>query len=190
MKKCSKCKEIKTRFSPDKRSKDGLYSQCRDCMVSLYRTKHGCVTKIYSRQLQSSRLRGHSLPKYTRVQLLEWVLKQKSFHNLHKKWVLNNYDSEYKPSVDRIDDYKGYSFDNIQLMTWKENRHKANMDRVNGLNNKLSKSVKQCDKNGNIIKIYHSMRQAERETGIGSGLISNFCKGISNNGGGFIWIYT
>jgi len=90
MKKCSKCKEIKTRFSPDKRSKDGLYSQCRDCMVSLYRTKHGCVTKIYSRQLQSSRLRGHSLPKYTRVQLLEWVLKQKSFHNLHKKMGINN----------------------------------------------------------------------------------------------------
>jgi hypothetical protein len=47
-----------------------------------------------------------------------------NFYELYNNWIDSGYKKSDKPSVDRIDDYKGYSFDNIQLMTWKENNKK------------------------------------------------------------------
>ena len=40
------------------------------------------------------------------------------------------------PSIDRKDDYKPYTFDNIQLTTWQQNKAKGHEDCKNGINNK------------------------------------------------------
>jgi len=52
------------------------------------------------------------------------VYKQPNFEELYNNWVKHGYDKWYKPSVDRLNDDKGYSFSNIQLVTWKENSDK------------------------------------------------------------------
>lgn len=48
MKSCSKCKEVQSfsKFSKNSRSKDGLQSQCRDC-VNLYATTHKLERAVY-----------------------------------------------------------------------------------------------------------------------------------------------
>ena len=130
MKKCSKCKNIKelTEFCKDKNREDGLFPQCKECCkgrrLAYKKTKEGLVAKIYSSQCGSSKQRGHNQPTYTQSELQEWIYSQKKFHVLYDNWKRLDYQSRYKPSVDRKDDYIGYTISNIQLMTWQENMSK------------------------------------------------------------------
>lgn len=52
-----------------------------------------------------------------------------------------------------------------------------------------SKPVKQIDLNGNLVKIYPSAIQAQRETGISNGLINECMKGKRKKARGFVWEY-
>jgi len=139
------------------------------------RTKQGVITGIYYSQVARSKLKGLALPKYTLEQLRAWMFTQPNFEELYNNWKKSGYEKDLVPSVDRIDDYKGYSFDNIQLTTWEENNRKGYSDRKNGINNKISKVVIQYDLNGNKLKKYHSVREAGRRTGINHRNISKCC---------------
>jgi len=195
MKKCTQCKELKplNEFHKSKGSNDGLSYYCKSCKqkkLQLYRkTEVGMIGRIYSSQKAQSVKRNHPLPLYTIAQLRIWALGQSIFSKLFNGWVLSNYDIMLKPSFDRKDDYKPYTLDNLQIMTWDENNKKADSDRRNGINNKDSKAVIQLTKEGKFIKEYYSMSQAGRETGIGEGSISSVCRNKTKTGGGFIWKY-
>lgn len=92
------------------------------------RTKNGLIIKIYNSQLRSSKKRNHEKPKYTLEELKKWFYKQHNFDELYINWVNSNYDKKLTPSCDRINNYKGYSFDNIRLVTWYENKNELNKD--------------------------------------------------------------
>jgi hypothetical protein len=195
-KRCSKCKENKSysEYSISRATKDGVQHTCKFCdkkRKALHRrTKQGVIKTIYSTQRSSSKYRNHPLPTYSRDELKEWVFSQPIFHELYDKWVKSGYNRWEKPSCDRIDDYKGYSFDNIQLMTWGENSLKGNQDQINGVNTKMSKSVSQYSMSGELVNTFHSQHHAGRETGIQSQNINKCCSGKRNHAGGFIWRYT
>ncbi len=55
---------------------------------------------------------------------IEWSLSNKTLLELHKNWILNDFDMKFSPSVDRIDSTKGYSIDNMQWLTHSENSGK------------------------------------------------------------------
>jgi len=148
----------------------------------------GLVTHIYSGQKQRATEKGYVLP-YTRDDLIYWVLTHSKFDKLYSDWVDSGFLSELRPSTDRIDDYKGYSFGNLHLVTWGENIIRAWADRKNGVNNKRSKTVIQFDKEGNFIKEYHSTMQVQRETGIPNQSISRVCNNKRYSAGGFVWKY-
>jgi len=194
-KECTKCKVIKSyeSFYRDDRTKSGLQSQCKGCnnryRFIYHRTKDGLIKGIYSNQINNSKQRTHKLPIYTIVELKDWLFSQKLFHELFDNWVNSGYKRELAPSVDRKNDYKEYSLNNIQLMTWSENRTKGHSDRKNGINNKRSISVLQYDLEGNFIKEYYSINQAQRETGVSTGSISIMCRDRRNKTGKFIWKY-
>lgn len=161
-KRCSKCKEFKLlkEFSKNKNYKDGLNYTCKNCINKQQnknrKIKEGLITIIYFGQKGSAKQRQMILPIYTKTELQEWLFNQDLFHKLYDDWVKNGYKKGLKPSVDRINDYKSYTLDNIQLMTFKENRIKGDNDRKNGINNKKSKTVLQFDLNGDFIKEYYS----------------------------------
>ena len=194
-KKCSKCKEYKIldEFHKRKISNDGYQNVCQICKYSQvkvhYRTKKGLITKIYKSQKLSSKKRGHNPPVYTIEELKLWIISQHNFETLYENWVNSDYEKNLSPSVDRLDDYKGYTLDRLQLMTWGENKEKGHKDRVDGINNKRSKSVIQMDLDGNFIKEFYSMHQAERKTIAKISNIHKVCNGLRNNAGGFIWKY-
>ena len=196
MKKCSKC--LKTKpvdcFSKEKTNSDGRRSSCRKCEVKRYaqydRSKHGLTVRIYNTQKRNSRTKGFPVPKYNRKELKEWLFSQPVFHDLYDNWVKSNYDTWSRPSCDRIDDYKGYSLDNIQLMTWRQNLNKSHRDRINGVNNKTNKSVKQYSLYGVFLQKFHSLTEAHRVTGVHRGDIGTCCRGGLKTAGGFVWEYS
>ena len=68
--------------------------------------------------------RGHKPPEYSFEQFYNWLINQQKFEKLYNDWIASGCENNLKPSVDRPNDYKGYSLNNIQLMTWRENKEK------------------------------------------------------------------
>ena len=190
---CPKCSKEKSTemFGRDKYNKDGLNYVCKKCKrtenLSYYRTKKGLITKIYKDQKKSCLLRNHKLPKYTKKEFSEWMFIQVNFDTLYNDWVESGFNTMLVPSVDRLNDYETYCLNNIRLTTWKVNKEKGYLDRVKGINTKLSKPVQQFTLEGNFIKEFFSQKEAELKTGVKQCYISRCCNNIRNKAGGFIW---
>jgi hypothetical protein len=193
-KQCKDCIKIKhySEFTTSQTNLDGLYPYCRVCQSvrkEIYRkTKNGLVTGIYSDQRSSSVSRSHDMPNYSNHDLRKWVHAQHNFDKLYNNWVISGFDKMLKPSVDRLDDYKPYTFSNIRLTTWQMNFDKGHSDMVNGINNKQSTSVSQYTKNMRLIDTYYSISEAKRRTKINN--ISSACSGLFKTSGGYIWKYS
>ena len=153
------------------------------------RTKTGLIRRIYSSQKQSSRRRIHPLPTYSIDELIDWSLNNEKFNKIYNEWVNSGYKKELLPSIDRLDDYIGYSFDNIQVITWKENILKGARDVRNGVNNKKNTKVNMYNEDGSIYMTFHSQAEARRVTGIQQSNISNVCLGKRDRAGGYKWGY-
>jgi len=194
-KKCTKCDQIKnvSEFHKDATRVYGVRSDCKKCHYDQkqehYRTKEGLVNRIYNSQKARSKRRKYPLPSYTNAELYEWLIDQDYFHTLYNKWAYFNYDKYLVPSVDRIDDYKSYTFDNIQLMTWKENERKSHSDCKNGINRKQCIPISKYTKDNIFIKRYYSVSVAARDTGIDRRNICSCCKDKTKSAGGFKWSF-
>lgn len=87
-------------------------------------TPDGLLKRIYSSQRFHSRKRGHQPPSYTWQELVARYIDDPQYLALYDTWIKSGKSRWTKPSLDRIDESKGYSLDNIALMTWKENCQK------------------------------------------------------------------
>jgi hypothetical protein len=184
---CSKCKKEKpvTEFSPNKHNLDGLQSHCRSCQYAYKReydrTLNGLVHKIYGQQKSNSKRRGHKPPAYTFDALYDWFLSQPNYKKLYDNWKNSGYIKDLTPSIDRLDDNKGYSFDNIQLITWQENRKKEQ--------EKKKKQVNQYSLDGKYLKTYNSITDAAKNVNTTDDNISATCRNITQTAAGYQWRY-
>lgn len=123
---------------------------------------------------------------YLRLGLYENNKKKKLFlHRIIATTFIDN--PEGKPCVNHIDENKlNNDLSNLEWCTVRENIiHGTRTKRVA---EKLSQKVIQLDLNDNILNVFKSMRQAERETGIPNGSISSCCNGKLKSAGGFKWV--
>ena len=193
---CTNCGKLKhlSEFYKLNGGKYGKMSICKTCdnkrKQEYGRTKDGIITQIYSDQISTSKQRNYPSPTYTKQELKDWMFSQKIFHELFDNWKNSEYNTYMKPSCDRIDDYDSYSLDNIQLITWMDNKLKAYNDKRNGINNKNSKAVISINIITGEETNYYSARQASRETGVNQGNLSSCCRGEKNIAGGFYWKFT
>lgn len=196
MKTCTKCKQSKEllNFKKESKSKDGLSYFCKPCakkMAEKYNnSKKGVVTSIYGSQKRNSKKRGHNQPTYTKQELSEWLLNDWLFNLLYDNWVNCGYIKSMKPSVDRINDNKGYLFGNIQIMTWGENNQKGHRDiRFGKLKRGCysTKAVLQFTKSGVFVREFISASEAKRIHGYNQSHISQCCQGKRKSTSGFMW---
>ena len=197
MKICKNClkEKDKSLFNNHSIMTDGKSSICRKCSkeksLNFYRSKEGLILKIYSNQKASSKKRGHHMPLYSKLELQKFIFSHTNFENLYNNWVDSNYNKDYAPSIDRLNDYLPYSFDNIQLISWKQNNSKHHSDRKNNINTKINKKVYQYSKDLKLINIFNSTMEAQRITSISNTEIGKCCRNLKNynTAGGFIWKY-
>lgn len=147
---CSHCNEDKllSEFSVNNKAKDKLQYKCRTCDVK-YQAKRREANKDhfteYSREYQKGRRKDFEY----RLQMLINASKQRAKskgreHNITIEDLKAIYPSDGRcpifgnilefneagfrdssPSIDRIDSSKGYTIDNIQVISWKANRIKG-----------------------------------------------------------------
>jgi hypothetical protein len=186
------------RWQRNKSLKNGGYFVCqkwyKSYQLNYKRTKDGWIRITYLTQRKSSKARKHPMPSYTFEEFKQWAFSQSEFDTLFDGWMSNNYIQDLRPSVDRISDDKPYTLDNIQLMTFKENRlagvrgskaHKA-YDRVNSLQ---GLKVYQYTLDNKLIASYKSSHVASKITGVDSSSINKCCNGKLKTAGGFKWCH-
>ena len=124
------------------------------------------TSRMYNNQVKSSIRRGHNQPSYSMLELREWVFSRSNFLTLYDTWEESGYKKEYAPSADRLDDKKGYSFNNIRLVAWKDNVKKQNALVRQGLSNITMKHipVNQLSLDGDFIATFVSSSDAARKT--------------------------
>lgn len=186
---CNKCSVEKT-LTSFHRAKNGLYgreAQCIPCRNKRKQTKVGLIGYIFNNQKYHSKTRGHVAPYYTKEELIEWCMAQENFERMYSNWVSNNFSKDTKPTCDRLDDYLPYTLDNLQLLTWKENKDKYALDAKEGRNTKTAKAVICYDLNGKYIAEYHSIIEASRVTLINRTSISKSSANKDVTAGGYIW---
>ena len=144
------------------------------------KTPKGVLNTIYRNQLTKQKRKGIKV-KYTFEEFKNKYLKDSKYLKLYENWVKSGYLSDYKPSFDRIDSKKDYSFDNLQIITWKENNDKGRKEK--------SKKVKQYDLKGNYIKTFNSVVEASKEVNVYKSNISSCCKGKLKTSAGYEWKY-
>lgn len=155
-------------------------SRNNDYMKRYHKTLRGRVNQILNSQRSGSKLRGHTPPTYSVQELEDWMVG-KGYVALYDQWMLSGFSKELMPSTDRLDDSKGYSFDNIRLVTWQENRDKAYADRkANILITAQHVKVNQFSKSGEFIQSFDSIESAARAVKGDSSNILKVCQGKPN----------
>lgn len=156
----------------------GVQNECKECTKKRVRanskrvgnaydfSEKGVFRVIYKSQKRHQKLRGHGEMPYTKQDLVLWC-KKNGFDALFSEWVKSGYKTPLKPSVDRLDDFKGYSLDNIQLGTWQDNRNHQAQDIINGCgtSGRRCKPVLKLDNRMVIISKYVSYNSAVRDVG-------------------------
>lgn len=195
-KQCNKCNEKVelSLFRKDNKNNDGLSGQCKKCLSILElearRTKSAVIRRIYNAQVERSKIKMLDKPSYSRQELENWLLDDWIFNLLFDNWKNTGFKKDMKPSTDRLNDYIGYTFENIRIVTWEENNSKGNYDQRNGNNNKSNHGVVQYFIDGKFIKAHCSIISASRLTKVDRGGITNTCKKKTKSSGGFIWKYS
>lgn len=164
MKQCSICNQYLSlnQFDAQSTGKFGRRADCKNCRRRFNRSPAGLVKTLYATQKAVSKKRNHPAPNYTEIDLYNWLWSQPNAQQLFNAWVASNYNSDQKPSVDRLDDYLPYTLTNIRLVTWATNNQRQYADRISGLNTKDCAAVDQYTLDGVFIKTYHSYKAASR----------------------------
>lgn len=105
----------------------------------LYRNRYN-INRLFSNRYAGIKIRSTSLKlnivhgyscygkEYlNREEWLSWCFSEenyKKFMVLYNNWVQSNFDEKLSPSVDRIDNNKGYKKSNLQWLTKSENSTK------------------------------------------------------------------
>jgi len=158
-----------------KRSRKAKYQ------IRYKRTKFGLITIIYGCQTQAGKLTPFKKLEYTKEWFSIWLFNQEQFHILYDNWVKSYYDLDFRPSVDRINPLIGYTKDNIQIITYKENIDKGRIDikihakakrDINDASlkhyipRKNATAVAKYDENWNFIRSYASASNAAKDIGV------------------------
>lgn len=188
---------MKDRCSTKNKSRQAyqLYSSrnikiCNEWLESFENFKNWAINNGYKDNLSIDRIdvNGNYEPSNCR-----WATNEEQANNKR-----NNIKVEYNGEIHTLAEWAKIL--NINYFTFRD-RIKRRIKENKPLNDAFekealifnnqffSKKVDQYDLNNNYIKTYPSMKEAERELGIQTTLISKCCRGIAKTSGGYKWKY-
>lgn len=88
----------------------------------------GRLTRSYCDMRARTREKGFD-SIVTREEFLKFAVNNVEYNRLYKQWEDSGYILKYCPTVDRIDNNKGYTLDNIQFLSLSANSTKGNNER-------------------------------------------------------------
>lgn len=191
-KRCKECEDVKlvSNFYFNRLAKDGRSNTCSECAANLkkikYRSLQGKAREILKEQKKRSKKKGLPIPSYTIEELWRWLL-QHNYKAMWQKWKDSNYKRALSPSINRLESDIGYSFDNIELITWEEHDEKRELAIKDGKIVRYYGEIHKYSKEGKYIDTYPTMKEASRITGVSHGNISNVCSDRRKTAGGYIW---
>ena len=154
-------------------------------------TETGVISKMYGHQKERNKSKGYGDLPYSKLELSVWLYNN-GYAELYRAYFESGLNKDLKPSCDRLEDTLGYDFNNMQLVTYRENIDKCySMRRSGSANHGGAKQypVMQMTKDKVYINEFHSIAEAERVTGIPKSNISGNCLGKRKTAGGYCWTY-
>lgn len=153
-------------------------------ILAKYRkTPKGVLTNMYHHQKTRNKQKGFGDIGYS----LEWFhktfLDDIKYKRLFDEWVASGYTKAKKPTIDRINNKKGYEKDNIQLLCWSDNCFKQSMERRSRKGTVLQKL------NGIVVKVWKSQRDVWRTLNVQQSMISQALNGKCKTAYGYEWEY-
>lgn len=150
----------------------------------------------YRTNLKGKMLLQHNVKGYKRVVLYDGsreIHKQYMVHRLVAEAFIPNPNNE--PCVNHKDENGSNNrVDNLEWCSYKYNSNygtaierRVKHQDWNSIAEKQSIRIEQMDTNGNLIKIWPSMMECERQTGMRSAGISKCCSGYLKSYRGYIW---
>lgn len=140
------------------------------------KTKRGHVTNLYHK------MKGRNSVDFSLNDFHNFA-DCKKFERLYREWVASNYNKQYVPSIDRISNKKSYTLDNIQWLTWAENKYKQSME---GRNKNGPVAMKMGNK---TVAVFKSQRDAVKKTGLSQSNMSAVLNKKRKTCGGYGWEY-
>ena len=150
----------------------------------------------YGRIKRDQRSKFKSEVSFSLEEFRQWILFHYNplIYQMLENYKKNHFDKNLSPSIDRIDDYKDYTFDNMQLLTWEENNVKGRLGKKNkeqcGTMAKAywSKTVIQYALTLNTIATFASTREASRILDYDNSGIARACR-LHKPYKGYRWEY-
>lgn len=116
------------------------------------------ITTMYHHLKNRAKIKSFYYP--SKEEFKNFAINNKQLRNIHTKWIGQGKRYGDMPSVDRIDNNKGYYLNNIQFITHSDNVSKGNKETKTGKTHKPSNFKKVILKKGKTVKIFNSGKEA------------------------------
>ena len=142
------------------------------------KTKNGFLRHCYAAM-------KHRHPvEFSSQEFHDRYIEDPKFNRLFDYWERHDYKPSLVPSPDRIDCLKDYTFDNINWLTWADNRFKLRFDLVRSQARPIL-----MVKYGKVIKKFNGLKSASRSTALPNSNICACLHGRLKTCGGYEWYF-
>ena len=142
--------------------------------------------RVYKGMRRRNLKRGHGELPFSRDEFKEWLFKQDMYEELFKNWKESDHNIMILPVPDRLNDHEGYSFENMQLVTYKYNLRKS---RPTWNGSCRHKRVLQKTLEGVFVREWDSIKAARDKYG-GSVMHALGGRNKTNVAYGYRWYYS
>lgn len=135
-KECFICHKVKplSEFYKQDGMFDGRLNKCKECCKNYAGSKRKIDPKYYMRAIYNGMCwRCKNLDRYKNLRIVSrknwdiWCCNNiDSFLSLYENWQNSGFCQRLAPSIDRIDNNRGYEFNNMQWLTLGQNAKKGN----------------------------------------------------------------
>ena len=155
----------------------------KEILEKYRKTPKGVLTNMYHHQKTRNVKNGFGEIGYSLKWLHNRFLNDEKYNRLFAEWVKSGYRKAKKPTIDRINHKKGYTKDNIHMLSWSENRFKQTMER------RSRKGKVYQILNGIVVKVWSSQREAYRKLNLQQSMLSMALTGKCKTAYGYEWKY-